>query len=326
AAAHFVREFGRTLQQPAVEIEHVTGIRLTAGRASQHQRQLPVRRGLLGQVVVHTQRRLLLVVHEVLRHRATRIRRDILHGGRFRGGRHDDDRVLHRVVLLEPLDDGRDGRVLLPDRHVHTDDALALLIDDRVDGDGGFARATIADDQLALAAADRDHRVDRLDAGLQRLLHRLALDDAGRDDLDFAGLGRVNRTEPIHRSPQRVHDAAHQRRADGHFEHAGRAADLVTLAQLEVVAENHGADVVFLEVQGEPGDLLAGPRDREFEHLARHGGREPVDPGDAVLDLEDGADFADVDVRQVSGLDFLEEKVLQLAGTQDGVGGHWGTG
>src|SRR6267154_2245316 len=99
------------------------------------------------------------------------------------------------------------------------------------------------------------------------------------------------------------------------FEHAGRAADFVALPQLEVVAENHGADVVFLEVQREPGDLLAGPRDREFEHFARHGGREPVDPGDAVLHLEDGADFADIDVRQVSRLDFLEEEVLQLAGT-----------
>src|SRR2546427_2467683 len=235
AAAHFVRQFGRTLEQPAVEIEHVTRIRFTAGRAPEHQRQLSVRRGLLRQVVIHAQRRLFFVVHEVLGHRATRVWCDVLHGGRLRGGRHNDDRVLHRVVFFEPLDDGRDGRVLLPDRHVHTDDALALLIDGRVDRDRGLAGAAIADDQLALAAADRDHRVDRLDPGLQWLLHRLALDDAGRDDLDFAGLRGMNRAEAVHRPSQRIHDAAHQRRADGHFEHAGRAADLVALAQLEVV-------------------------------------------------------------------------------------------
>ena len=67
------------------------------------------------------------------------------------------------------LHDLRDGRLLLADRDVDADDALALLIDDGVDGDGGLAGLAVADDQLALAAADRDHRVDRLEAGLQRL-------------------------------------------------------------------------------------------------------------------------------------------------------------
>ena len=86
----------------------------------------------------------------------------------------------------QPLHDRRDGRRLLADRDVDADDALALLVDDRVDGDGGLAGAAVADDQLALAAADRDHRVDRLDARLQRLLHRLADDDARRLALDLA--------------------------------------------------------------------------------------------------------------------------------------------
>jgi hypothetical protein len=37
-----------------------------------------------------------------------------------------------------------------------------------------LAGLAVADDQLALAAADVRHRVDRLDAGHHRLLHRLA--------------------------------------------------------------------------------------------------------------------------------------------------------
>src|SRR5438876_202852 len=122
---------------------------------------------------------------------------------------------------------------------------------------------------------------------------------------------------------QRVHDTAHHRRTHGDLEHAGGAAHLIALAQLEIVAENHGADVVFLEIQREAGNLLAGRRDGEFEHLARHRGGQPVNPGDAVLHLEDRADFADVDVRQVSRLDFLEEEVLQLAGTQYRISRHW---
>src|SRR5438046_5804981 len=91
-------------------------------------------------------------------------------------------RSLHRVMLFQALDHGGDRRVLLPDRDVDADDALPLLVDDRVDRDRGLAGTAVADDQLALAAADRNHRIDRLDAGLQRLLHGLPLDDAGSHD------------------------------------------------------------------------------------------------------------------------------------------------
>ena len=133
-------------------------------------------------------------------------------------------------MLFEPLHDRRDGGILLTDRHVHARDALPLLIDDRIDRDCRLARAPIADDQLALAAADGNHRIDGFDARLERLFHGLPLDDAGRHNLDFARLGGVNRTKAIDRAPQRVDDTADQRRSDGHFEHAGGAADLVAFA------------------------------------------------------------------------------------------------
>src|SRR3982750_1289942 len=61
------------------------------------------------------------------------------------------------------------------------------LVDDRIDRDGGLAGLAVADDQLALPAADRHHRVDGLESGLHRLRHRLASDHAGRDLLDHVG-------------------------------------------------------------------------------------------------------------------------------------------
>ena len=72
-----------------------------------------------------------------------------------------------------------DLSLLLPDRHVDADDALALLIDDRVQNEGSFTGLAVADDQFALATTDRDHRVNRLDAGLKRGIDVLAQDDAG---------------------------------------------------------------------------------------------------------------------------------------------------
>jgi hypothetical protein len=58
------------------------------------------------------------------------------------------------------------------------------LIDDGVDRNRGFAGLAVADDELALAAADRNHRVDSLESRLNRLRHRFARNHAGRDFLD----------------------------------------------------------------------------------------------------------------------------------------------
>jgi hypothetical protein len=52
--------------------------------------------------------------------------------------------------------------LFLTNRVVDTDDARAALIDDRVHGNGGLSRLSVADDQLALSAPNRHHPVDRL--------------------------------------------------------------------------------------------------------------------------------------------------------------------
>ncbi len=88
--------------------------------------------------------------------------------------------------ISQTLDDLGDGRPLLPDGDVDAVQLLLLvgavveplLVDDGVDGDGGLAGLTIADDELALPASDRHQRVDGLDAALHRLAHGDARDDA----------------------------------------------------------------------------------------------------------------------------------------------------
>ena len=106
------------------------------------------------------------------------------------------------------------------------------------------------------------------------------------------------------------------------FEHATGAANLVSFLQLEVVAEHHRADVVFLEIEGEGGDLLTRLRGGDLEHLAGHRLLEPVDAGDAVLYLEDGPDFLDIELVEVRRLDLAEEYVLDFAGAKDRFSGH----
>ncbi len=189
AGAVLVGELGRTLEQAAVQVEHVAGVGLAARRAAQQQRHLAVGLGLLGEVVVHDEC-VLAVLHPVLAHGAAGIGSEVLERRRIGRRSDDDDGVLHGALLGERRDGLGDGGGLLADGDVDALHAQATLVEDRVDGDGGLAGLAVADDQLTLATTDRDQRVDRLDAGLHRLVHRLAAHDAGRLDLHAPGLRR----------------------------------------------------------------------------------------------------------------------------------------
>ena len=272
-------------------IEDVAGERLAAGGPTHEERQLAVGGGLLGQVVVDAQRLLAELVHEVFGHRAAGVGGDVLERGGVGGGGVDDDGVVHRAGLLEALVDAGDRRVLLADGDVDADHILAALIDDRVDGDGSLAGLAVADDEFALAATDRRHGVDGLDAGLHRDVDRLPAGDAGRGRFDGAECRRDDVALAVARPAERIDDPAQERFADGHLEQRARGTDLVALLDLLVFAEDDDADGVLFEVERQPLDVGA----REVEHLARHGGGQAVDAGDAVAHLQNPADFSRVE-------------------------------
>src|SRR5208282_4683619 len=164
---------------------------------------------------------------------------------------------------------------------------LAALVDDRIDGDRGLAGLTIADYQLALSPSDHQHRVDRLDAGLQRLLDGLAANDAGRFDLDAPRLGRFDRPLAVDGLTECVDDAAEQAFADRDFGDSAGAFDLVAFLNGLGIAEEHGADVVLLEAQHHPVHLMG-----KFEQLAECRVLKSVDSGDTVAARQDAAGFS----------------------------------
>ena len=184
-----------------------------------------------------------------------------------------------------------------------------LLVDDRVDDHRGLAGLAVADDQLALAAADRDQRVDRLQAGLHRLVHRLARDDAGRLHLDAAALGGGDRALAVDRVAERVDHAAEQRVAHRHVHDGAGARDGVAFADLPVVAEDHHADVVGLQVQRHAAQAGAG----ELDHLAGHAVLQAEHAGDAVADAQHLAGLGDVGLGVERG-DLLLQDLRDLGG------------
>ena len=276
-----------------MEVENVARVGFTSGRTADKQRESAVGDGVLREVVVYNEN-VLPAVHEIFADGAARVGGDVLERGGFGSGRRDDDSVVHGAVFVERVDDVCDGGLFLTDRDVDADAVFAALVQDRVGRDDGFACLAVADNELALAAADRNHGVDGLDAGLERHGNGFALDNAVRAALDRAVLGGVNRTFRVDWLAESVHDAADERLADRNRDDAAGALDDAALADTGVASEKNRADEIFLEVERHSERAV-----RELEEFVRLALFEAVDLRDAVADGNNVADFVLLDLAGV---------------------------
>jgi len=257
ASAVLVGELGGALQETGVEVENVSGVGLTTGGTTQQQGHLTVGDSLLGEIVVDDEG-VLAVVTEVLSHGGTGVGGEELKGGGLGGGGGHDDGVLHGVVGLEGLDELGDGGPLLANGDVDTVQLLLRvvgvvplpLVEDGVDGDGGLAGLTIANDELTLATTDGDHGVDGLETSLHGLVHRLAGNDTGGLHLDTGAALGGDGTLGVNGVAEGVHDTAEKLITDGHVDDGTGPLDDITLLDQGVGTEDDNTDVVGLEVEG----------------------------------------------------------------------------
>src|SRR4029077_21290575 len=128
----------------------------------------------------------------------------------------------------------------------------------------------------------------RLEPGCHRLVHGAAGNDAGRLAVDPALLRRLDRALAVDRVAERVDHPAEQPLADRHVDDGPRALDGLAFLDLAVVAEDHDADVVDLEVERHAAHAVL-----ELDHFAGLDVVQSIDAGDAVADREYLADFRD---------------------------------
>jgi hypothetical protein len=144
--------------------------------------------------------------------------------------------------------------------------------------------ARAADDQLALATADRDHGVDSLVASLYRLVYRLAPDNARCNLLDRVGLGVAQRALAIDRIAQCIDNATQQFLTYRNLEDAASALGAHAFSQRLVGAQYHGTYGVLLQVEGHTEDTTG-----KLDHFAVHDVGQTVNPHDTVGNADDGA-------------------------------------
>ena len=289
AAAQLIGELGRALQQTGVQIEHVAGVSLTSRGTADQQRQCTVGHGVLGQVVVDDED-VLALMHEIFAHGTAGVGCDILQGRKLgcRCGHHDG--VAHSTGFGQALHKVCHGRALLTDGNVNADDVLALLVDDGIGGDGGLAGLAVADDQLALTAANGDHGVDGLDAGLQRLLDRLTVDDAGSAAFNGAELGGLDGACAVDGLAQRVDHAADHGFAHRHGHHLAGALDSAAFLDADVGAQQNDGDGILLQILGHAVFAVI-----KLKQLTCHALFQTTGAGDAVAHHNDRAGLALLD-------------------------------
>src|SRR5215213_2578490 len=146
----------------------------------------------------------------------------------------------------------------------------------------------IADDQLTLTAADWHHRVNSFQAGLKWLLHRLPVNHAWGDALNWIEMFGDDWTSIVDRIAEHVDYTPDHRLSHRHLHDASGALYEIAFADSLELSKQYRADFVFFEIQCETTHVV-----RKLEQLAGHHLFKAVQLGNAVADLNDRSDFSD---------------------------------
>src|SRR5438270_12807939 len=242
------------------------------------------------------------IVAEVLTNSAGGLRLYVLHVRLFGSRRGDHDGVVHRSVIGQNRYDLRDGRALLADGIVDTDQVVALVVDNGIEGNSSLAGLAVTNNQLPLSTADRNHTVDRFQSRGHRLSHGLAVDDARCQPLQRNGLVATNGPLVVDGLAKRVDHATDHGVTDRHAHDSSGTLDLVPFADLGVVAQEHDANLVLFQVHGDTRHVV-----RKSEQLSSHDLVQAMHAGNAVTETDHGTHFIHGDLGFVI-LDLLADE------------------
>ena len=194
-------------------------------------------------------------------------------------------------MVFQSLDDAGNRRRLLTNRHVDTDTILPLLIDNRIDSDCRFTNSAVADNQFALTTTNRNKSVDSFQARLQRFMNRFSVSNARSFELNWTRLVSLNRSLAVNRASKSVNDTPNHVFANGNLHNSAGAFYCRALFDFVIATENNRADVILLKVKNQSKNIVA-----EVEQLARHSLIKPVNVRYAVANLNDRADFVNIQI------------------------------
>ena len=264
-----------------MQIEHITWEGLAPWWTAEQQTHLAVGDGVLGEVVVDHQR-MATVITEVLAHSSTGVWRKIEQRSWVaRAGCHHDS-LIHHTFFFEALNQASNLAQLLPNGNVDIDHASLLtgLVDHRVECNCRLTGLAITNDQLALAPANREHRIDAHNTSHQWLVHTLAAHHTDRLALYQATLRGSNSWATIKRFTEWVYHAAKQLLANWHTQHLALELNAVASGYTLVAAKQHRANFIFHQVESKCLNDTCFRLD--LEHLAIASVAQAMYPGHTI--------------------------------------------
>ncbi len=202
------------------------------------------------------------------------------------------------TVLAQRVHHSGHRRAPLAHGAIDGDHLGARLIENGVHGHSGLARLPVADDELALPAADGDQGVHGLDAGLQGRRDRGPVHDGGGLALHRPALADPQGLAAVQHPPGGIEHPAEQALAHGGVGQPAGAPDLGPGRHPFAQPEQNHADPVDIQIHGHSEQAVG----KDDELLGAHA-RQPRYLGDAATDADDRAHFLGAKLGSVVGQD-----------------------
>ncbi|MNE19626.1 hypothetical protein D3C80_1127140 [compost metagenome] len=183
-------------------------------------------------------------------------------------------------------------RLLLSDRNVNTFYAVTFLVDDGIDGDCSFTCLTVTDNKLPLAAADWNHRVDRFNTSLHRLVNGFTINYAWCVVFYWAEFCCLDWTFTINWLTKRIYNTSKQSITYWYLHDLSCTFYLIAFTNFAIWTKNNDTDVTFFKVERKAVNTVC-----KLKEFVSHGVFKSVDTGDTVTNLNNCANFGHFNFR-----------------------------
>ena len=268
-----------------MEIENVAGIGFTPGGTFEQQGKFTIGNSLFGKIIVNDQYRAAFI-HEVFTHGSTGIGSQIQHRSGFGSGSGNDDGVVHGAVFFQFGNNRRYGGSFLTYGNVDAGNPLTFLVDDGIDGNGGFTGLSVTDDKFTLAAANGNHGVNSFQTGLHRFKNGFTSNNAGSEEFNGTIFCGFDFTFTVEGLTKCVDNTADHGFPNGNFHNSAGSLYLVAFLNIGVGPKNNATDVIFFQVHDHTHDTVG-----KLQEFVIHGIFEAINTRNTVTDGDNSTDF-----------------------------------
>src|SRR6056297_124781 len=194
-------------------------------------------------------------------------------------------------------------RTFLADSNIDADNTITFLVNDGIDCYSCFSGLSVTDDQLALTAANRHHRIDGLQSSLHGLVHRFSGDDPGCFNLNLAVAIGIDIAFAINGNTDPVDNPTNQSFTNRHLNNPLGSFNQVALFDVLGITQDSGTNIVFFQVKNHAHGATG-----KLKELSGHGLIETMDTGNTIANGDNGAGLADLNLTTKSFNLFLDDR------------------